>query len=430
MKKVPIISTQKNTINALRNGASKFENIHIVEIGDMRAVPSYLKYEMPEIKVIDFGDKNIDSMACLKIIRDDPWLLFGGVIAITNTNSEKSKLEQQKEPNFLFVCTRDDFEKNAYQIVKILSHNQHFLFNRGTQQAQQEEEEHGSFVSDTDPFSIIFYANLIGTYLYNVDLINSDERSGIQTAMLELLMNAVEHGNCDISYTEKSDWLCQGKNILDLIAIKQKDEKLQRKKIYINCDILDRKTKITIRDEGHGFDWRSKVNADFQAGLHGMGIKLSQGLVGELTYNDIGNTVSFEVKNQKNITNLTPAILKNQPVLNFKHMQIVCRENEDSNDLFYINSGRYAVYVENKLMSVLTPADIFIGEMAFLLNDRRSATVVSIGNGTLVKIPKMKFMNLIEQHPHYGIFLSRLLSNRLVRQSKATAKLKDERLVK
>ena len=79
-------------------------------------------------------------------------------------------------------------------------------------------------------------------------------------------------------------------------------------------------------------------------------------------------------------------------------------------------------------MSVLTPADIFIGEMAFLLNDKRSATVVSIGEGSLVKIPKMNFMNLIESYPHYGIFLSRLLANRLVRQSKVTAKLKDEKL--
>ena len=77
-------------------------------------------------------------------------------------------------------------------------------------------------------------------------------------------------------------------------------------------------------------------------------------------------------------------------------------------------------------MSVLTPADIFIGEMAFLMNDRRSATVVSIGEGSLIKIPKMNFMKLIEEYPHYGIFLSRLLANRLARQSKITAKLKEE----
>ena len=75
---------------------------------------------------------------------------------------------------------------------------------------------------------------------------------------------------------------------------------------------------------------------------------------------------------------------------------------------------------------MLTPADIFIGEMAFLTNDRRSATIVAIGKGTLVKVPKMKFMKLIESYPHYGIFLSRLLADRLARQSRESASLKAE----
>ncbi len=427
MKKVPIVSTKTTTIEAIKTAAVKTENISITELEDYESVVSFFKYEMPEIKIIDFGDKNIDGEACLKIVKEDPWLLFGGIIAITNTNSEKIKWEQKKEPNFLFVCTRSDFERNAAQIVKILHQNQHFLFSRSMHQRPNKIEQ-GHFVSDTDPFEIIFYANLIGTYLYNTDHINEEERSGLQSAMMELLLNAVEHGNCDISYNEKTAWLKSGRHMLELITEKQKDPKIKNKKIYITYNISQERTKITIKDEGKGFDWKTRLQADFQAGLHGMGIKLSQGLVKNLNYNDAGNEVSFEVPNQKNIANLTPAILKSQEVLSFKHMQIVCRENEDSNNLFYISSGRYAVYVDNKLMSVLTPADIFIGEMAFLLNDKRSATVVSIGEGSLVKIPKMNFMNLIESYPHYGIFLSRLLANRLVRQSKVTAKLKDEKL--
>ena len=64
--------------------------------------------------------------------------------------------------------------------------------------------------------------------------------------------------------------------------------------------------------------------------------------------------------------------------------------------------------------------------MAFLINDKRSATIVSIGKGTLVKVPKMRFMQLIETYPHYGVFLSRLLAERLVRQSRESASLKNE----
>ena len=38
----------------------------------------------------------------------------------------------------------------------------------------------------------------------------------------------------------------------------------------------------------------------------------------------------------------------------------------------------------------------------------------------------MQFMQLIETYPHYGIFLSRLLAERLVRQSRESASLKNE----
>ena len=58
-----------------------------------------------------------------------------------------------------------------------------------------------------------------------------------------------------------------------------------------------------------------------------------------------------------------------------------------------------------------------IGEMAFLLNDRRTATIMAIGNCKLIKVPKTAFLSLIRKNPHYGIFLSKMLAKRLALQS-------------
>ena len=247
MKKVPIISTIQTTVNGLKAAAQNIENVDIAVLDKYEDIVSFFKYEMPEIKIIDFGDPNIDADSCVRIIKDDPWLLFGGIIAITNDRQEKAKLEQIKEPNFLFVCTRKDFEKNTEQIIKILNQHQHFLFNRGMHQ-RADEKETGHFVSDTDPFEIVFYANLIGTYLYNTNRVNEEERSSLQTAMMEFLLNAVEHGNCNISYEEKNKWLRSGKNMLDLIAEKQKQPEIKKKKVYITYSVLPENTKITIKD--------------------------------------------------------------------------------------------------------------------------------------------------------------------------------------
>ena len=67
------------------------------------------------------------------------------------------------------------------------------------------------------------------------------------------------------------------------------------------------------------------------------------------------------------------------------------------------------------VVSDLTPDDMFLGEMSFLLNNHRSATVKAAGSARLLRIPKQSFVNVIKKQPHYGIFLARLLAQRLDR---------------
>ncbi len=426
MRRIPLVSSVKSTIKAITEVALGFDDVKIVHLETYAEVITYFQYQMPEVKIIDFMDPNVDGERCLKIIKADPWLLFGGVIAITNNTEQKMKLEQLKEPNFLFIITRDDIEKHAMQIIKILKKNVFFLQKPYLMNITKKEEE-GGFIIDTDPFEIIFYTNLLNTYLYNTDKISNADSSSLKCVMMELLLNAVEHGNCGISYDEKTKWLENGKNMLDLIAKKKEDPKVANKKIYIRYRIDKTLIKISLEDEGDGFDWKKRMSEEISPSTHGMGIRMSNGMVKNLKYNEKGNKVSFEMETQQHTSNFTPIILKSQEIVWCHHMQVVCREGEETNNLFYISSGRYAVYVNSRLVSVLTPNDIFIGEMAFLLDDKRSATIVSIGKGVLIKIPKMNFMHLIERYPYYGIFLSRLLATRLAIQSKQVSKLKEKK---
>ncbi len=425
MKKIPVITTVPSTIAAITQAAQNYtEQLQINTYSKVDEVCSFFKYEMPEIKIIDFGDTTIEAQKCLDEVREDPWLLFGGVIIIVNEAKDKHIFEEQKDPNILLIVTRTQFEKQADQIINMLIQNQHFLFNRGVSQIS-EGTESGNFVSNTDPFEVLFYSNLISNYLYTTDRVNATERDSFHNAMMELLLNAVEHGNCEISYDEKTDWLEHGKDPIELVEKKLQNPENSKKKIFIEYIIRKKTTTITIRDEGKGFDWRAQAKAKPELGLHGMGINLSRTLVKNLRYNDKGNQVSFDIINQKNVANFTPLILRDSEVLHFSHLEVAMKEGEEAKDLFFIASGRFAIYVSGKLLSVLSPADIFIGEMALLLNNRRSATVLAIGNNaSLVKIKKSDFMSVTTRYPHYGIFLARLLASRLARQSKATVELK------
>ena len=426
MKNIPIVCKQASTVQAVTTACENSNGEFFpVFLENRDEIIAYFNYELPEIKIINFGDTSLCAKELMKVIHADPWLLFGGIIAVVNDHKEKVGLEKQRDPNILLVLTRANFEENSNRLLRILTQNQQFLFNRGMQQ-QMNTTETGSFVSDNDPVDILFYCNLITSYLYNTNRLNDESRSALQGALMELLLNAVEHGNCKISYDEKTAWLTDGKNMLDLIGMKTREPHAQGKKVYISYDINSERTRLSVRDDGEGFDWRKRLQGELTAGLHGMGIKLAESFVSAVSYNEKGNEASFEMQNQCDETNTIPVIMREQEVLNYTDKQIVCKEGDPSNDLFYIRSGKYAVYVQKKLVTVLNPNDIFIGEMSFLLNDRRSATIISIGNGSLVRIPKMVFINLIRENPHYGIFLSRLLAQRLARQSNLTVQMKTE----
>ena len=105
----------------------------------------------------------------------------------------------------------------------------------------------------------------------------------------------------------------------------------------------------------------------------------------------------------------------------FKDKETVFREGEESNYLYYIVAGSFEIYTGGKMVSRLNVDDMFLGEMSFLLNDRRSATVVARGRSVLMPIQKKTFVDVIKEKPHYGIFLARLLAQRLTRLNATVA---------
>ena len=64
-----------------------------------------------------------------------------------------------------------------------------------------------------------------------------------------------------------------------------------------------------------------------------------------------------------------------------------------------------------------------MGEMSFLLNNRRSATVKAETYGRLIKISRKAFVSVVKKYPHYGIFLSKLLARKLVRANQMNARV-------
>jgi hypothetical protein len=395
-----------------------------VMIDDARRFLEFLNYELPELSICNFSDPEINAEAVVEEIKADPWLHYGGVICLHNRDSEAELEKSLKASNIVSVVHMNRFDFEFPRAIRIIDQNRQIVFQRDLQ-SQLLTTIPGSFEMDNDPFDCKTYTNLIVNYLFNANYIDRDAKDQLTVAFLELFVNAIEHGNCRISHAEKSAWLESGNNIFDLMRKKNEDPEIRRKKVYFRYRITPQKSVFAIRDEGAGFDWRKRVreiNDENYLKLHGRGIMMAEHYLKRLTYNAKGNEVRFEVDHQVDESNVVPRAFESQDEVVFRAGQTVFTQGEESDFLYYIVSGKFSIIAEGKVVSQLTPADVFVGEMSFLLNNQRSATVKSVGRSVLLKISKAAFVNAIKGNPHYGIFLARMIAQRLTRLNEKFAK--------
>lgn len=198
------------------------------------------------------------------------------------------------------------------------------------------------------------------------------------------------------------------------------DTDIRKKKVYLVYKFHPQQSTFIIKDQGQGFNWRktAKQLGDGVVGPHGRGITITSQSIRNLRYNEKGNQVAFDVMHQQSQSNLKPKIFDNSAVVHFQKDEVVFEKGETSDFLYYIASGHYHIMdSSDRAIATLTPNDIFIGEMAFLLSEPRSATVKAALPGQLIRLSKKEFFDALKEFPHYGLFLARLVAKRLARMN-------------
>lgn len=114
----------------------------------------------------------------------------------------------------------------------------------------------------------------------------------------ELLINAVEHGNLNFSYSEKSA-LLSSQEWAEAIEQRIKSPEFNTKKVVVEFKRDKNEISFTITDQGGGFDWKPYMTLDparaFDA--HGRGIAMAAMLsFSSIHYQGKGNEVIARVK--------------------------------------------------------------------------------------------------------------------------------------
>lgn len=123
------------------------------------------------------------------------------------------------------------------------------------------------------------------------------ERSYV--GLWELFINAIEHGNLEISYEEKSELLAS-QTLNELTAQRLTDEKFKNHYVRVSFIIKEGNISFDIKDDGKGFCWEPFLSIDDARILekNGRGIALAYAVsFDELTYIEQGNRIKCQIKN-------------------------------------------------------------------------------------------------------------------------------------
>lgn len=118
------------------------------------------------------------------------------------------------------------------------------------------------------------------------------------TGISELLINAVEHGNLDISYEEKTK-LVEENRWKDEVSRRLKDPVNNNKNVTVIFEKKGEAYYLQVTDQGKGFNWQEYLELDPSRASdnHGRGVAMANMIAFDrLVYNEKGNQVTGIMK--------------------------------------------------------------------------------------------------------------------------------------
>lgn len=123
-----------------------------------------------------------------------------------------------------------------------------------------------------------------------------DEANFLMVCLREMVINAVEHGNLEVSWDEKTRAQQEGR-YFDFLRERQAQPKYRKRRVLIEYSIGREKATFRISDEGKGFDHRAFLKAGIEATPelleHGRGLFMTLNAFDRVVYNERGNQVTL-----------------------------------------------------------------------------------------------------------------------------------------
>jgi len=125
--------------------------------------------------------------------------------------------------------------------------------------------------------------------------ISGNDFNMLRIALREIIINAIEHGNLNISFEDKTAAIMEDR-YFQFLAERREDPRYNGKRVHIEYNVEPGMVTYLVRDEGEGFNPELvlsndpvQLNRDMMA--HGRGIRLTMEFFDAIEYNEKGNEV-------------------------------------------------------------------------------------------------------------------------------------------
>ncbi len=132
------------------------------------------------------------------------------------------------------------------------------------------------------------------------------DRQAIRLSLVEMILNAIEHGNLAIGYDHKHAALLAG-TFEELVDARRRLEPYASRQVTVCYHADPWKAVFNVCDEGDGFDWHAVLDPCAKENLergHGRGIHLARAHMDVCLFEHPGNAVTLV----KYVTKLRPRI--------------------------------------------------------------------------------------------------------------------------
>lgn len=267
--------------------------LEVVLAEDGRQCLELLNQEKPDAVLLDVIMPEMDGFEVLKSIKGNLGLRDIPVIMQTSLDDTESIRRGIDEGAFYYLTKPVDVSLLQSIVTAAISdYRQH----EALREKIKESDNPFAFVVDaTFRFKTLADAEYLALRIANT----CPSPTETATAINELMINAVEHGNAGITYEEKGEHIAAG-TLQDEIDRRLESPANAHKHVEVRIRKEPDKMTVLIADEGPGFDYEKYLQLDETRALHahGRGVVLA-GLYTDLQYIPPGNKVCVTIPFKK-----------------------------------------------------------------------------------------------------------------------------------